>query len=256
MTSIMVRRAGSVALLVVVALTGSASPAPALCAIMGRDLCNRFWSYDAVFDGTVVAIDQSRPDPDEPTLYQTPYRLVTFQVHTSWRGDAGAQIQLRMPGGPTDDGLYMWVGESVEFERGRRYLVFASLVGMKTKYLTTTSCAPTAAVPSKSADESFAFLHTLARPSKGARVFGGLFDQGTFRAGERFDPSIVARVTLERDGFRRSLTSIGGVYSFEGIQPGSYALTVSAPGFTGEMTRHVRIPALHACAERNFHLRR
>jgi hypothetical protein len=237
------------------ALLASSTDAYALCAA-GQTLCEMFWSYDAVFDGTVLDIEHKPPDPEAPPSSRFPYRIVTFDVHRSWRGEPGPQLQLRLAGGRNPDGTSVLVGESFEFTVGGRYLVFASRFGETASYLTTSSCDPTAAVPSRSAAASLAFLDTLSRPSTGARITGGLYDEATRQDGQRWQPSLVSRVTIEGNGLRRTVTSAGGRYSFEGIQPGDYVISVDAPGYTGETTARVSIPDTHACADRSFYLRR
>jgi hypothetical protein len=52
--------------------------------MVGTPLCQTFWSYDAVFEGTVVSIDAKAAEDTGPTYLRIPYRLVTFDVHRSW----------------------------------------------------------------------------------------------------------------------------------------------------------------------------
>src|SRR4029079_12067458 len=158
------------ALLLAAAIGGLATPASAICMV-GIPLCQSVWESASIFEGTVVSIEQRDPPEaknggtaDPARLFdvmRAPHKIVTFEIIRSWRGNRGPRVQLVIPGGPG-----LWVEDTAEFARNRRYVVFASRV-KDGNYLTASSCGPTAPVPSKAASEAVAFLDTLSQPSSG-----------------------------------------------------------------------------------------
>jgi hypothetical protein len=221
--------------------------ASALCIWTGG-LCNTFWMYDSVFEGTVVSIEQNGPDTSEPTYLRFPYRIVTFDVHRRWRGEPGPRIQLRMTGGPG-----LWVEDSIDFVVGRRYLVFASRHPEK-GYLLTNSCAPTAEVPSKSATDSLAFLTSLSQPAQGGRIFGTVREQLTT---SNAWPPVEAMVTIEGQGVRRSMRSVGGSFEFTGLPAGAYTVSVEPPpGMSGRASDTATVPDVRGCAQARLLVKR
>jgi len=231
------------------ALCGFSAPAQALCAWLGPT-CSTFWSYETVFEGTVLSIEQKPPDQLDPDHLRGPYRLVTFDVHRTWRGDPGSRVQLRAPGGPN-----AWVEDAFNFSGNKRYLVFARRVQVATgPALTTSKCDPTVAVPSKDAVATLAFLESLDQPSTGGRISG---DVQTVRPGGGRDP-LDATVVLEGEGFeRRAVRTARGEYNFDAIPPGRYTVTVETTvGVPGERVAVTTIENPHQCRWVSFYLRR
>jgi len=227
------------AALLAVVMLGIAVPAQAICAWVGGP-CTTFWSYDAVFDGTVVSVEQ-KPAPREGPD-SVPYRLVTFQVHRSWRGDPGPRIQLRSPGGPN-----LVLSESIDFVVHRRYLVFAHrLPGGD---MLTSGCDPTDPIPSKNASDTLAFLDSLATPATG----GDVRVHVSMAAGRT---PADATVVLEGNGLRRVGQTRGGEYAFLDVPPGTYRVTLGTPdGHAGVEPERVVVEHPHQCQWAMFVLR-
>jgi len=241
-------RTGTVRVVIAtVALWGASAPAHARCAWMGP-ACSTFWSYEAVFEGTVANIEQKPADLLDPEPLRMPYRIVTFDVNRSWRGDAAGRIQVRSPGGPN-----VWVEDAFNFKVNRRYLVFARRPPGGTA-LMTNGCDPTAAIPSKEAAGTLAFLDTLDKPSAGGRISG---DVQVVRAGGGREP-LEADVILEGPGGeRRTARATRGEYSFDGIPPGRYTVTVQTDaGAPAERVEATAIEDPHQCRWVSFYLRR
>jgi hypothetical protein len=80
--------------LVLAVLLCTTSPAAALC-VGGVPLCESFWSYEMVFEGSVSAIVQ---EPGRAEVrwngMQIEHQVVTFDVRRRWRGDPASQVQL------------------------------------------------------------------------------------------------------------------------------------------------------------------
>jgi len=228
-------------------LCGLSAPAQALCAWLGPS-CSTFWSYEVVFEGTVVSIEQKPPDMLDPEHLRGPYRIVTFDVHRAWRGDPGPRMQMRVAGGPN-----AWVEDAFNFSGNKRYLVFARRVAGATM-LTTNKCDPTVALPSKDAAATLAFLDSLGQPSTGGRIFG---DVQTVRSGGGREP-LDATVVLEGPGVeRRVVRTARGEYTFDAVPPGRYTVTVETTvGVPGERVAAAVIEDPHQCRWVSFYLRR
>jgi len=234
-----------------------AAPASALC-VSGIPLCQSFWGYEAVFEGTVLSIDQkaasdpATPFKEIPESLRPPFRIVTFEVVRSWRGDRGPRISLIIAGGRAG-----WVEDLVDYARGGRYLVFAYRVAADGNILSTSACAPGTRLGTTDASEARAFLESISHPSAGGRVFGRIFDEGTFIAGRARTPTIETHVSLAGDRFTRSETSTNGTFDFADVPPGRYTLTADLPdGFTGSNLAEFDIPDAHGCFDRSFLFRR
>jgi len=236
-------------------IVSNAAPASALC-VSGVPLCQSFWSYETVFEGTVVRIDQKTADDpatpfkDMPERFRPPFRIVTFEVLHSWRGDRGPRIGLTLAGGSG-----VWVEDSVDYVQGGHYLVFAYRVPADSNILSTSACAPGTHVGSMDATEIRAFLETISQPSSGGRVFGGVYDASAQVPGQRLQPSVEAGLVLKGEGIDRAQTAAKGTFSFTGLKPGTYTLAIDVPpGFKPWDPVVVTIDDPHACVARSFYL--
>jgi hypothetical protein len=234
------------AVVVTAALLALPGPAYALCSWLGPP-CSTFWSYEAVFEGTVVSIEQKPADPLDTGL-RVPFRIVTFEIHRSWRGDRGPRIQIKSPGGPN-----VWVEDAFNFSMNRRYLVFARRPSEGAP-LSTSKCDPTVAMSSKDALVTLAFLDSLDKPSTGGRIYG---DVQVLRANGGRDAVDANVVLQDAGGERRTVRTARGEFSFEAVPPGRYVVTVeTAEGITGERVQSTAIEDPHQCRWISFYLRR
>ena len=233
--------------IVTAALLSLSARAHAGCPWLGPP-CSTFWSYEAVFEGTVVSVEQKPADQLAPEHLRTPYRVVTFDVQRSWRGDGSPRVELRSPGGPN-----VWVEDAFNFSANRRYLVFARRQPGGTA-LTTSKCDPTVALPSKDALSTLAFLDTLDKPSAGGRIYG---DVQAVRPGGGHEPLDVTVVLEGAGGDRRSVRTTRGEYSFDAVPPGRYVMTVeTTAGMPADRVAATSIEDPHQCRWVSFYLRR
>ena len=210
-------------------------------------LCAEYWSYDAVFEGSVISIEQKDADPNAAESVRLPYRIITFHVHRRWRGQPDGTVRLRTYGSPT-----MAVGEDFRFTTGKRYVVFATRAS--DGWLTTNACTPTTEIGSPSAEGTLDFLASLSRPSPGARVFGTLTDGQPPGAAGRAPASVI--VTLEGEGIRKQITSTDGTYNFSRLKAGRYTLTATSRRAGAKpLTVRIDVPDSHACVEASVDLR-
>jgi hypothetical protein len=127
-----------------------------------QPVCEAVWRADAVFLGTVVAIEP-------PSVFGIPLawpfpteRQVTFVIKEQFNGQTQKKIEIRTATGCCACGI--------DFQRGRDYLVYAHR-NAETRTLQTSICTRTATVD-KAADD-LAYLRTLTSSTPPhARVYG------------------------------------------------------------------------------------
>jgi hypothetical protein len=221
---------------VVFAVLMSASPVEAIC-VTGSGLCEDYWKYEAVFDGTVRRIER-RNLPDT-TGKEIGHRLVTFTVHKAWKGVSGDAVQLLLLGG-----YEVTISESFDPLVDRRYIVFA--LKRDDGYLTSNGCAPN--VEYGAAGSTLAFLASLDQPATGGRIFGIVTVTGAARSGEREVPPRTLKVTLSGGGVRKVTVAENGKFEFSDLAAGVYDISVDAPpGLTGGGGK-LALPDPRACA--------
>ena len=237
-------RCGSLILLsIVLQLVPSAAHG---CSCMSSGpACQAFWRTDAVFDATVIAIvKHPRSGSLEPVQPIFNDRIVTLQIHRSWKGAQPGEVQV----GTSDSGASC----GFEFEVGTRYLVFA-FRGTGEPGLKVTHCSLTQRFDPRS--DAARFLDSLAGVEPGGRVLGtvrtwpGMLDPGGPR-----EIATEVGVRLSGAGTSQSTRSRGGNYEFAGLAPGAYTVEVDVPeGYaTYSRLRTVEIPNARACAEENY----
>jgi hypothetical protein len=207
--------------------------------------CEAAWRSDAVFAGTVRAVEEvDRLDGSE---YRS--RLVTIEVEHGFINAAPGRIQLTTGMGGGDCGY--------RFVTGRRYLVYA----WKTPSgrLSAGICSRTR--PLEEAAEDLKYLATAAQPSTGARVYGRVthWHRDPFEA-RSVDYGPVEDVTINVRGtaFSRDVaTDRDGRYEISGLPVGTMTLTLIPPqGFDARyLEQEIQLRDLHACSARDFQLR-
>jgi hypothetical protein len=224
--------------------------------IIPPPLCESFWTFDAVFDGTAVRDETVVVDTDDyeysperqaPVLVKKPvrHRLVTFQMHRSWRGDRSPEIAiLETPG-----------AESFKAVLGRRYLILASSWNGR---LVAQGCGRS--LDLQQARDNLAFLESLGAPSTGGRVFGTVRMVDVFQrsADTPLYPPVTTRVTLTGAGVERAVESTGGRFEFIDVAAGDYTLRIDLPAGSkapDDGIFDLRLPVRQSCAEREVMLR-
>ncbi len=225
----------------------AATASHAECETMAP-FCEGFWSYDVVFDGTVIRTELIEREAEVVVIrggeavnvkQMMPHTRVTFSVNQAWRGVATQEAEI------------------VEF--GRRELRARYIVAARRNSDGTLSaiwCGATQAYDE--AGEKLAFLRSLERPAQGGRVFGNVFmlDPGNPSAvtGSDYVP-IVTRVTLRGENLVRSLVSTDGRYEFGRLPVGSFRVAIDAPPATKRVgPLELKIANPRACVQRDFWL--
>ena len=126
--------------------------------------CERFFSHDVVFDGTIISSErvmrdaQTREVRGDDVVNVTkpmPHRVYTFAVNRAWRGVTTERVEIVEP----------------ESNLHGRYLVVAHRNPDGT--LRALWCGVTKGYDE--AREERAFLESLEQPAPGGRVFGRVF---------------------------------------------------------------------------------
>src|SRR3954466_5993264 len=88
-------------LLTLLLCLSTAAPAGAVCYMSpyGEQPCELFWTFDAVFDGTIRSGIEREGNPGAQFLVlRRQHRIVTFHLQRAWWGNVGSQIRHGLPG--------------------------------------------------------------------------------------------------------------------------------------------------------------
>jgi 5-hydroxyisourate hydrolase-like protein (transthyretin family) len=203
------------------------------CAV-GAPPCQAAWKAKAVFAGTVVDLTRDVMKPDSHGTVQVNGYLGThavFEVTEAFLGMEGRpkRIEIRTGMGGGDCGY--------PFERGQRYVVYAEREADGA--LVASLCSRTAPVDRASAD--LAYLRGLAKTPPSGYVFGiAGSTEGEDRLNETlgiWTPPGVAGVTVMLTGQGkngRMVTGADGMFRFDSLPPGKYAISVAKEGYARE----------------------
>jgi len=175
------------------------------CREYGTPICAHFWRSDAVFVGQVIDIKPIEKKPDN--VYT--YLMVRFRVQESFRGVSGPIVGVGTATTMCD----------TKFEKGKRYLVYASLSN-KTNQLFTGMCTATTLGVH---DETLKELRKLRQREAGESISGSVKTnryQGL--------PGITVEVTSGERTFK-TMTTKYGEFSVSLPGPGSFNVRVSVP---------------------------
>ena len=240
-------------------MLASSSPATARDCTAPPPLCEAFWSYGAVFDGTVVRIEAIQVERDVNELWTpgstdpgglsstyrrvrrlVPRTRVTYRINRSWSGVTTTEIQTLED--PLDS-----VGQADAYQAprvGARWLVLARRNVDGTLETNKGECAVT--VPYEQAGQELAFLQSLSQPSDRGRIFGQV--SPFHRLPDGLGP---VGVTLTGAGVSRSI-STRDEFTFDDLPLGAYAVqAVPPPGLKnrGPSTQTLRLDHPHECME-------
>jgi hypothetical protein len=206
--------------------------------------CQAFWTTTAVFDATVVAIE----DLEVQFVLGDGVRrgrklLVKLDVRQAWKGVRSGPLEVVTE--PYDASC------GFEFKVGRRYLIFSDDRPVEGR-ISVSHCSLTREF--NPTDDAIKFLASLERPAAGGRAYG------TVKMWQRsFGPPVSERpmdlpVTLTGAGRSITLKSTGGRYEFNALKPGQYEISFAVPeGYTSWRTSQpIEIPNDRACSEVNI----
>jgi hypothetical protein len=221
--------------------------ASAICFVL-PPLCQAYDRYDAIFDGTVTAIERLDLPSDAPYARngRIGHRLVTFRVHDAWKGVETETVQLLLSGG-----YEVVIFESFHAAMGARYVIFAHRG--RSGYLSTSDC--THSQQYADASESLAFLDSLRKPATGGRVYGNVVKH---QAQSSFGPPgpvpLDARVILSGGGLSWETTTKEGRFDFRNLPPGDYLLTAApSEALVGSTTRRFTLDSPRSCGKVEFY---
>jgi hypothetical protein len=190
----------------VVAIGGRSAYAGQSCRVVPP--CQAYWESQTVFVGTVREVVKAEQG----------WR-VTFDVQQVQRGDSAPTMTVR---DPTSE-----IGPS-PFHMGGRYVVYAYGAGDE-RFV--APCGRTRLA--NEAQEDLAYFREMKAPGSGGRIFGSVrhaepdfVEQGTRDRG----PIAGLTIRLQGRGLNRAVsTANDGAFDFDGLQPGEYTLSLSAP---------------------------
>jgi hypothetical protein len=242
----MAYRLTSIGAAAVLLVACSPALAEACSCMLAGPACQAFWQTDAVFDGTVVAIEQTtRPELIHDTTFPVREKVVKLSARRSWKGVDPGPVEVVTGLGDGDCGFDFVVGE--------RYLVFARRRQTDGR-LSASICTLTQ--PFSPTGDATTFVESLTKPSSGGRIFGSVELQSgrlTTAAGSSGAPM---ELTLRLSGAGResSTTSKNGRYEFRDLPPAQYRLDLLLPdSYAADSAgRNVEIPDQRACAEESY----
>jgi hypothetical protein len=178
------------------------------CAEHGTPVCASFWRSDAVFVGRLVSITSLKIKPD--TTYK--YVALNFVVEESLRGVSSKRVIVGTSTGNLCDS---------KFEKGNRYLVYASLDTGANQLFTGGICSPTRRADN--AEEVLQELRKLTRRNVTETISGRVVRrlyQGV--------PGI--RIRVEGEGATlETISRKYGDFSFTLPGPGQFKVTAYVP---------------------------
>jgi hypothetical protein len=203
--------------------------------------CQAVWGADAVFAGTVRAIEEV-PHAEYPTL------TVRFHVEQGFRNIAPGPLEVLTP-------MY-GAACGYSFRVGRRYVVYARKGAGA--HLVTGICSRTR--PFEEAGEDLHYLRHIPPAAAGARVFGRITQWERDPAephGVDYGPLEGIIVNVRTAAASTDVrTDRHGRYEVPGLPAGPAVLTVLAPaGFNQDrLTREIELGDPRGCSQHDFEL--
>jgi hypothetical protein len=213
------------ATLVVALVVFSVEARACTCAVSGPP-CEAYWRASAVFVGQVVGVSTVEVEEGEgEDKRKHGWRAFRFAVERPLRGVEDAYVEVLTGGGGGDCGY--------DFERGGRYVVYASSDEKKQR-LYTTICSRTQ--PVAEAGEDLRYIDGLSQgPPSGGTIYGRVLKQRWEKnddGGDRLASVPVAGVKIEAAGKGRTFraeTDAEGRYRFPDLSAGEYKLKINLP---------------------------
>lgn len=170
--------------------------------------CQTYWESRTVFVGTVRAVTKGVNGP-----------RVTFDVEEVQRGDTARTMTVEVPASA--------VSRS-PFHPGDRYVVYAYGTG-NDRFV--GACGRTRLA--SEAQEDLAYFREMKAKGAGGRIFGSVrHEEPDFVAHGTRDRGPIAGLTIRLQGRglnREVSTANDGAFTFDGLTPGAYTLSLAAP---------------------------
>lgn len=168
------------------------------CSATEIPVCSEYWQAKVVFDALVTDIS---PPPDAHGFYDE-NTVVSLSVEHVYRGSIG-KTAIDVQGNGAEC--------RVQYQKGKRYLIYAYDYDANDTRIQTSACSRTREVAR--ADEDFAYIRNLSQQA--------MFLHG--KVVDRHDPVEGVRIEAEGNGIKyHALTDAKGHFNFPLIEPGKY----------------------------------
>ena len=229
-----------------VAAGGAWSPAHACSCMSSGPACQAFWTTTAVFDATVIAIEDIQMDELLGSeLIRFTRRLVKLEVRHAWKGVSAGPLEVITNPSEASCGF--------EFRVSGRYLIFADDRRFAGR-ISVSRCSLTQSFDATG--DAALFLASLETMPTGGRAFGTvtLSQRGFGTTPDIYGQPVELPVRLRGAGQTLTTEAIDGKYRFEALEPGRYEVSIVGPeGYSGwGPGSPIEIPNNRACAETNF----
>lgn len=204
-------------------ITCFSSLASACQCVAGIQVCQEYWSVDAIFSGVVKAISKSSMDRELGGVKDTiEQHVVRIAIDKTYAG----------PSQPDEVNVVTGLGDpdcGYAFRIGSRYLVYAE-VNKETKQLETGKCSLTK--PFAQAAKDLEFINGLSKAPAVGRIYGRVLAASD--AGNFVTAKPVAGATVHVTGSGGSFVAVSGTdgtYELNGLPPGTYQVKTSLRGY-------------------------
>ena len=178
------------------------------CVEYGTPLCASFWRHDAVFVGRLVSIKSLKTKPDD--IYT--YSALHFVVEEPFRGISSKRVIVGTTMGNLCD---------KKFEKGNRYLVFASLDTETNQLFTGGICSPGRLVDH--AGDDLTYLRKVTTQTVPETISGKVVVR-------RYEGVPGLKIRVEGEGTTLETTSSkDGKFSFTLPGPGQFKVSAYVP---------------------------
>jgi hypothetical protein len=214
------------------------------CGMSGEP-CQATWNADAVFAGTVRAIERIE---QQELDYSYERVLVRFDVERPFVNAVAGPVEIVTGTGGGDCGY--------RFQADKRYLVYAWKT--KSSRWSTGICSRTR--PLEEAGEDLKYLNAIPPAGNGARIYGRINQVDHHPADERavdYGPVKDILVVAQGSGFvREALTDEQGRYEITNVPVGKTTIAVHPPPeFDPRYLQYeIELKDRRACSQANFTL--
>jgi hypothetical protein len=219
------------------------------CSCAGPNpVCSVYWNTSVLFSGHVVRIEHVYDSPPEEkvfngktvTIVGPGQNLAHFEITKVYRGNPDKEVVVHSP----DQGPAC----GYSFETGHEYLVYG-YVGPNGE-LSTNHCSRTHEVTNAAEDPDIQWIEGLPNALPGATIFGNIRTLQPKPEGG-YEVSSLAKIAVVIRGpdSKTVISDADGKFRAEGLKPGKYSVTATAPPRYAPFPSQIVTVADHSCAE-------